>query len=305
MTWQQSEKVPSALAAASLRNALPYLCLYQGRLFVIKAGGEAFVSEQAMRSLLEQVSILHRLGIRIVLVHGGGPQIDTLCRSLDLELKKERGRRITDSATLEATVMALCGTVNTKIVAALKALGCHAVGLSGVDGSLLGADRRPPHDTTNGEALDYGWVGDLNSVRGDLLESLHEQGYLPVVSPLAATEEGQLLNVNADTVAATLARALGAEKLLLLTAAQGILEDPDDPASLVSYTDLAGLEQLEQEGALEGGMRPKAAAIRIALEGGVPRVHVLSHNVRDSLLVEIFTNEGSGSLVVRDCNPTH
>jgi acetylglutamate kinase len=194
--------------------------------------------------------------------------------------------------------MVLNGSMNTRLTAMCAELGIPAVGLSGVDAGLLRARRRPP-ETRDGETVDYGFVGDLVSSNTAVLRDLLEKGYLPVVSPLSADQDGTILNVNADTAAARLARELGATKLLLVVGVPGILRDPEDPGSLVSYTDLAGLDALEKNGSLRGGMLPKAASIRDALLGGVERVHVLSSRVADSLLREVFTNEGSGTLVVR------
>jgi acetylglutamate kinase len=284
---------------AALRHAVPYLRLFRGKTFVVKAGGEAFGEEATARAVLEQVAILHHLGIRTVLVHGGGPQTTDLARALGVEPRFAAGRRITDEKSLEAAVMALNGRVNTAILAACRALDVPAVGLSGVDGGLLSARRRPPV-LVESEPVDYGHVGDLVKVDVRPLEGLLGAGYLPVVSPLAADSEGALLNVNADSAAAALAVALGAEKLLFLTGAPGILARREDPRSLVSLTDLPGLARLRSGGALAGGMLPKAEAIEAALAGGVRRVHILSFAVPDAVLTEVFTNEGCGTMVVAD-----
>lgn len=288
-----------AAEVAALKKAAPYLRRFRGKTFLIKAGGEAFGTPAKARAVLEQVDTLHRLGIRTVLVHGGGEAASELTRALGGEVRFAEGRRITDDTALQAAVMSFNGTVGTAILAACRALELPAVGISGVDAGLVQARRRPPVETAEG-LVDYGAVGDVTAVDPALVLTLLDAGFVPVVSPLSADASGQVLNVNADTVAAALAVALQAEKLLLLTAAPGILERPDDPASVHSYIDLATLARLRQSGSLQRGMLPKAGAIEAALAGGVPRVHVLSHDTADSLLVEIFTNQGCGTLVVAD-----
>jgi acetylglutamate kinase len=206
---------------------------------------------------------------------------------------------VTDERALEVATLVLNGAVNTALLAACRAAGLPAVGLSGVDAGLVRARRRPPV-AVDGETVDYGHVGDVEAIDPALLGTLVDAGYVPVVSPLSADDSGALLNLNADTVAAALAVALGAEKLIFLTGAPGILERADDPGSLVSYTDLAGLGRLRERGCLGGGMLPKAGAVEAAIRGGVKRVHILSHDLQDGLLAEVFTNEGVGTLVVPD-----
>jgi acetylglutamate kinase len=281
----------------SLRQAIPYVRLFQGKTFVVKVGGGALDAPATARALLTQIEVLHQLGIRVVLVHGGGAQSSAVARALGAEPRFVDGRRVTDDAALDVTAMVLSGLVNTRLLALCRSLGLPAVGLSGVDAGLVLARRRPPVATSSG-LVDYGHVGDVVEVDPRALALLLDNGYLPVVSPLSAAADGSLLNVNADTVAAALAVSLHAEKLLFLTGAPGILERADDPASLVSYTDLAGLARLRREGCLEAGMLPKASAIESALQGGVPRVHILSQDLPGGLLAELFTNDGVGTLVV-------
>jgi acetylglutamate kinase len=288
-----------AAALAGLKHAAPYIRLFKGKTFVVKAGGEALETAGAIRSLLEQIEILSHVGIRVVLVHGGGSESSELLRALGGEPRFVEGRRVTDDKALEVASMVLNGTVNTRILAAARGLGLPAVGLSGVDAGLVQARRRPPVKVGDGH-VDYGFVGDVVSVAPGVLTTLLDGGLVPVVSPLSAADDGTLLNINADTVAAAIAVGLRAEKLILLTGAPGVLERPDDPGSLVSYTDLEGLRQLRDQGGLTRGMLPKASAIESALRGGVRRVHILSWQTPDGLLAEVFTNEGVGTLVVED-----
>ena len=284
-----------------LRHALPYLRLFQGATFVVKLSGAALADRAALARFLEQVEVLHRLGLKLVLVHGGGPQTTALSERLGLAVRKIDGRRVTDAATLEAAIAATAGTANVALLAACRAVGIPAVGLSGVDAGLVDARRRPPVPAGPGGALvDFGEVGDVVAVAPRLVETLLGAGYVPVVAPLAADARGAMLNVNADTIAAELAIAVGAAKLLFALEAPGLLERPDDPTTLVTLTDLAGLATLAERGAIADGMRPKARAIERALAGGVERVHLVPFAAPDALLTELFTNEGIGTLVVRD-----
>ena len=283
--------------SVGLREALPYMRLFKGKTFVIKVGGALVADADATREVLEQVDALRHLGIRAVLVHGGGAQASTLSRSLGSEPRFVAGRRVTDEAALQAAVLTLNGEANTAILAACRALGIPAVGLSGVDSGLVRARRRPPV-VVDGESVDYGHVGDVVSVEPDVLQWMLHDSRLPVVSPIAADDEGNLLNCNADGIAAALAVAMKAVKLVLLTDVPGLLERAEDPRSLVSYIDLEGLRVMKQRGVLAGGMAPKAAAIESALNGGVSRAHLVSWRVPDGLLAELFTNQGSGTLVV-------
>ncbi|MBW7929947.1 MAG: acetylglutamate kinase [Gammaproteobacteria bacterium] len=289
------------IVVAALRHAAPYVRLYRRKTFVIKAGGEAFADAASARALLEQVAILHQVGIRTVLVHGGGPQNTQLAEALGIDTRMVQGRRITDERTLGVATMVLNGQINTQIVADCRQLGLPAIGMSGVDAGLIQARKRAPVRVSGQDApVDFGFVGDIQAIDVSVLRTQLDNGLLPVMSPLSADDDGTLLNINADTVAAALASALGAAKLILATGAPGILDDPANPSSLVSYVDLAGLERMEKSGSLTDGMLPKARAIETAIRGGVPRVHVISYKVPDSLLLEIFTNEGTGTLVVEN-----
>lgn len=286
----------------SLKRALPYVRLFKGKTFVVKIGGAPCSEPSLLRDLAEQLSVVRELGVHVVLVHGGGPQTSHLSRKLGIEPRMIEGRRVTDAAALEVAVMTMNGAVNTNVLAACRAVGLQAVGVSGVDAGMVKARRRAPRSVIvdgTPTMVDFGHVGDVDAVDPTLLEKLMAAGYLPVVSPLAADDAGNVLNINADTVAASLARALRAEKLVFVSDVPGILEDKGDPSSLISCTDLRGLEELVDNGSVASGMLPKASAIRMALEQGVARVHVIGSQ-RASLLTEIFTNEGSGTLIVRD-----
>ena len=296
-----SHRSDQALAVRALKSAAPYIRMYKGKTFVVKAGGGVFAEMTTTRALVEQLGILHYFGVRVVLVHGGGPQLTELSAALGLPTRMIEGRRVTDEKSIEVTAMVLNGLINTRVLAICRDLNIDAVGISGVDAGLVRAHRRPPAAlAANGELVDFGFVGDIDTIDPTVLDKLLDNGLMPVVSPLSADESGTLLNINADTVAAAIGAALGAEKLLLCTGAPGILGTVDDPGSLISYTDLRGLKRLRDEGRIAAGMLPKARAIEEALRGGVRRVHVVSYLSPEGILGEVFTNEGTGTLIVAD-----
>jgi acetylglutamate kinase len=293
-----------ALAIRALRSAAPYIRMYKGKTFVVKAGGGVFADVDSTRLLIEQLAILHYFGVRVVMVHGGGPQLTALSESLGLATQMVAGRRVTDEKSIDVTAMVLNGLINTRILAICRDLNIDAVGISGVDAGLVRAHRRAPVKLEDGSerTVDYGFVGDIDAVNTGVLLKLLDNGLMPVVSPLSADDKGVLLNINADTVAAAIGAAVQAEKLILCTGAPGILENAADPGSLISYTDLRGLERLRTAGALLDGMLPKAQAIEDAIRGGVRRVHIVSYKSGEGILGEVFTNEGTGTLVVQDVN---
>jgi acetylglutamate kinase len=297
-----TSKRDRAIVVSALKHAAPYIRLFKGKVFVIKVGGEVFADRALTNALVEQVGILHQVGIRTVLIHGGGPQSTELAKALGIDTKFIEGRRVTDSDSLSVATMILNGQVNTRILATCRDLQIPAVGISGVDAGLIRAHKRPPVKDKDGGSVDYGFVGDIDSVEADILRKQLDNGLMPVVSPLSCDESGTILNINADTVAAAIAAELDAEKLILVTGASGILEDINDPGSLISYIDRKHLEELKEKGILADGMLPKAAAIDAAIENGVQRVHVISYKLPDSILLEVFTNEGTGTLVVDDIN---
>jgi acetylglutamate kinase len=292
-----------ALAIRALRSAAPYIRMYKGKTFVVKAGGGVFGEQAMTRALMEQIGILHYFGVRVVLVHGGGPQLTELSAALGVPTRMVDGRRVTDEKSIDVTAMVLNGLINTRVLGICRDLNIDAVGVSGVDAGLVRAHRRKPVALgSNGEVVDYGFVGDIDAIDATVLNKLLDNGLMPVVSPLSADGAGTLLNINADTVAAAIGAALGAEKLILCTGTPGILASVDDPGSLISYTDLRGLKRLRDQGRIADGMLPKVRAIEEALRGGVRRVHVVSYLSPEGILGEVFTNEGTGTLIVADVN---
>jgi acetylglutamate kinase len=291
-----------AAAIRSLRSAAPYIRMYKGKTFVVKAGGGVFGDAAAVRGLIEQIAILHYFGVRVVFVHGGGPQLTEITEALGVPTRMVQGRRVTDQKAIDATSMVLNGLINTKLLALCREMNIDAIGISGVDAGLIRAHKRAPVKIDTGETVDYGFVGDIDSIDTTVLNKLLDNGLMPIVSPLSADDSGTLLNINADTVAAAIGAAMSAEKLMLCTGAPGILERVEDPSSIISYTDLAGLKRLRDEKKIVDGMLPKAKAIEDAIRGGVRRVHVMSYKSQEGILAEVFTNEGAGTLIVADVN---
>jgi acetylglutamate kinase len=288
-----------------LKEALPYLRRHRRRTMVVKLGGEIAANAGALASLAQEISLLAHVNIRIVVVHGGGPQASDLSRRLGLEPQLVQGRRVTDEATLHVAKMVFAGSINLDILAALRRQGLHAVGLSGVDGDILHAVRRPPtpmRDDATGETrlVDFGHVGDVTHVDGSLLSLLVENGYVPVISSLGADADGNVLNINADTVASLIARDLRASKLISMTTVPGLLRDPADPTSVVSRLTVSEARAALASGSVAGGMVPKVEALVAAVEGGVDRGHVLSGLDENALLLELFTAQGVGTLIEPD-----
>lgn len=292
-----------ALLLKILKQVLPYLRKHKNQVMVIKLGGELAARPDALRSLAEDVSLLVHVGIRIVVVHGGGPQATELSKRMGLEPKLIEGRRITDEQTLDVAKMVFAGKINTEILSALLGQGVQAVGLSGVDAGILCATRRKPTEMTceqTGEKrmVDFGFVGDVQAVDGTLLSLLMDNGYVPVLASLAADVRGNILNINADTVASVIAQHLDAGKLISLTSVPGVLRDVNDPDSLITRLTVSEAREALASGIVSAGMKPKIAAVVDAVENGVTRGHILSGLEHGSILMELFTRDGCGTLIV-------
>jgi len=291
-----------ALLLRILKQALPYLRQHKGQVMVVKLGGELAGNPDALRSLAEDISLLVHVGIRIVVVHGGGPQATEMSKRLGIEPQMVEGRRVTDEQTLDVAKMVFAGKINTDILSALRAQGVRAVGLSGVDADIVSAVRRKPtqmRDEATGETrlVDFGHVGDVQDVDSKLLSLLMDNGYVPVLASLGSDDDGNILNINADTVSSVLARDLKAGKLISLTAVPGVLRDKADPSTLVPMLTTKQARELLASGVIAGGMKPKIAAIVDAVEHGVKRGHILSGLQHGSILLELFTREGCGTLI--------
>jgi acetylglutamate kinase len=285
-----------------LKGALRYVRAYRDQVFVVKLGGEVLQDPDVLDQVATQLALLHSLSIRIVVVHGGGPQASALARRLGQEPVMVAGRRVTDDAALEVTKMVYAGLLNTDLVSALREHRVQPVGLSGVDADLLTAHRRPPVEVVDDDGksrkIDFGHVGDLDRVDARVLTTLMDARFVPVVASLAGDDDGNVYNVNADTVAEAIATALHAQKLIYLTGAPGVLRDRNDPSTLVTFADPDDLAELMQSGALTGGMRPKVEACIRAATGGVERTHIVDGRHPDALLLEVFTGSGCGTMIV-------
>lgn len=290
---------------SALRTAIPYIRAFEGRVFVVKLSGRLCEPGPALDNVVEQLSLLASLGIKLVVVHGGGDQLNSVSERMGLTPHFVAGRRITDADTLELAKMVFAGTINTNLVAAFRRFDIPAVGLTGVDAGLIAVVRRPVQhlsDPTSGQGreVDYGLVGNIVGARPELVEHLAARRFVPVIACLAADAGGQIYNVNADTVAARLAAALHAVKYILLTTVDGVMLDVNNSTTLQTHLDLEDLENLTKRGAISGGMLPKIEACIEALKAGVPRVHIVNGMAQDSVLAELFTNEGCGTLIVAD-----
>ena len=286
-----------------LREALPYIQRFQGQTFVVKLSGKVTEDQENLTSLAEELALLHQVGIRICVVHGGGKQLTELAGKLGIEQTIIEGRRVTDDATLEMAKMIFAGKINTDILAALRHRSIEAVGLSGVDGNIVHAEKRPPKEILNRETgvrdkVDFGFVGDVVQINSRLLTVLLDHGYLPVISSLGADDEGMVFNINADMIAAEIAVQLQAEKLILLSDVDGLYLTAGDPQTKLSRVTAAEAGELISNGSASGGMIPKLQSIIVLLERGVHSAHIISGTKRNALLSEIFTDKGTGTMIV-------
>ena len=299
----KTNEVGDQLRLDLLREALPYIQRFQGQTFVVKLSGKATEDHANLSSLAEELALLHQVGIRICVVHGGGKQLSELASRMGVEQTIIEGRRVTDDATLEMAKMVFAGKINTDILAALRNRGIEAVGLSGVDGNIVHAERRPPKAVLNRETgessqIDFGHVGDVVEINSRLLSVLLDHGYLPVISSLGADAEGTVFNINADTIAAEIAIQLQAEKLILLSDVDGIYLRAGEPETKLSRLTADEAETLIQDGTATGGMIPKLQNIAALLKRGVHSAHILDGTARNALLSEIFTDSGTGTMIV-------
>lgn len=293
MTGTTSQTAPTGAAdtARILNEALPYLQRYAGETIVIKYGGNAMTEPHLQKSFCENVVMMKQVGIEPVVVHGGGPQIGDMLKRLDVQSHFVDGMRVTDKATMEVVEMVLGGLVNKQIVSLLGQAGGRAIGLTGKDAQLIGA--RPMQ--LKGHAPDVlGYVGEVESVDRRVLERLRSEGFIPVIAPIGTDRKGASYNINADLVASAVAIALGASRLLLLTNTPGIL---DNAGTLLTGLDAARVQALIDDGTIYGGMLPKVQCALDAVERGVPSVVILDGRVEHALLLELFTDQGAGTLI--------
>jgi acetylglutamate kinase len=284
-----------------LRQALPYINRFKGKIFVIKIGGDIAEKDEVLHGFCEEVALLERVGIRVVMLHGGGKQATDLSEKLGIEPKIIDGRRVTDDRTLDVVKMVFAGQINTEILASLRKAGASAVGLSGVDGNIVHARRRPPkmmrnEATGRDELVDFGHVGDIDRIDVKLLRTLLDADFVPVIASLGADDEGNILNINADTVASAIASELKTEKLILASDIDGILRVDK---TLLSRASVLEVQTLIRDGIIRGGMIPKAQSCIDALADGVERVHIINGLRPSALLEEVFTDTGCGTMIYR------
>ncbi len=286
-----------------LREALPYIQKFKGKTFVVKFSGKVTENRENLASLAEELALLHQVGIKLCVIHGGGKQLSQLANKLGVAQTVIDGRRVTDDDTLELAKMIFAGKINTEILAALRNHGIEAVGLSGVDGNIVHAEKRPPKMMTDKETgetreVDFGNVGDVLNINSRLLKLLLDADYLPVVSSLGADENGQIFNINADTIASEIAIELAAEKLILLSDVNGIYTDAKDETTKLSRVSVREAEQMIESGAATGGMIPKLQNLISVIARGVRSAHIIGGSERNALLSEVFTDEGTGTMIV-------
>ena len=278
--------------AQVLVEALPYIQRYYGKTVVIKYGGNAMVSDELRRAVINDIILLRLVGINVVVVHGGGPEINELLKKTGKESKFVNGLRYTDEETMEVVQMVLCGKVNKNLAATLNRAGGQAVGLCGLDGGMLKAVRRQE------DGVDYGLVGEITEVDPKVIQDAIQDGFIPVISTVAqGTDEETSYNVNADTAAAKIAIAVGAEKLILLTDVRGLLRDRNDEDTLISQVRLAEVPELVSQGIISGGMIPKVDCCVDAVQNGVRRTHILDGRIPHSILIEVLSHAGIGTMI--------
>jgi len=280
----------NAQRAEVLTAALPYIKNYTGKLVVIKYGGNAMINEQLKQQVMEDIVLLWLIGVKVVLIHGGGPEISQTMKKLGKESQFINGLRVTDKETIDIVQMVLAGKVNKDLVNLLQTKQGHAIGLSGLDGGILEAKIK-------NEQL--GFVGEITKVRTQPITDILEKNYIPVISTIASDRQGNTYNINGDTAAASIAGALGAERLIMMTDIAGILRDKDDPSTLIPCVTVSEAKKLYEDGIISGGMIPKVDCCIEALEKGVKNVTIMDGRIPHSILMELLTDEGAGTMVTK------
>lgn len=288
-----SMEISNALRAQVLIQSLPYIRMYNGKVIVIKYGGNAMVSDELKQQVMQDIVLLWLIGIKVVLVHGGGPEITDTLKAVGKQTKFVDGLRVTDKETAEIVQMVLAGKINKSLVNLLQTKGGKAMGISGIDGQMITAEVRDER---------LGFVGKITDVNVEPINDLLEKGYIPVVSTIGCDNLGNVYNINADTAAAFIAGKLNAERLITMTDIAGILMDKNDPSSLISHIDTVGIRKLIENGTISDGMIPKVQCCLDAIDMGVNRVIIMDGRVEHALLIETLTDEGAGTMVAEDFN---
>jgi len=299
------EDMQSIIAKAEiLIEALPYIQKLAGKTVVIKYGGNAMINDELKTSVMEDVTLLKYIGINPVLVHGGGPDINTMLNRLEIPSRFERGLRVTDEATMGVAQMVLVGKTNKEIVSRLNQMGAKAIGICGIDGRLIECERMTADE--DGNPLDIGFVGRIVRINTKVLEMLANDEYIPVVAPIGIGADGESYNINADTVAGEIAAALKAEKLMTLTDVPGVMrEDGNGEKTVIASLNEAEILDLVDSGVIKGGMIPKVLGCLDTVRRGVGRAHIIDGRIPHCLLLEIFTNRGIGTMITLERRPYH
>jgi len=282
-------ELSNAQRAAVLVEALPYIQRYAGKVVVVKYGGHAMLDDELKRAVMRDVALLNQIGVKVVLVHGGGPEISDMLSRVGKKSEFVRGLRVTDAETAEIVQMVLAGKINKSLVALLGAIGGRAIGLCGMDGQMIEAEPMDP---------ELGFVGRITKINAQPILDVLEKGYIPVISTVGCDSNGGSYNINADTAAARIASELGAESLISMTDIVGLLRDKDDPSSLIPVVDVSEAPLLMRDGTISGGMIPKIECCIEAIRRGVHRVFILDGRIPHSILIELLTDEGIGTMFV-------
>ena len=282
--------VTNAMRAHILTAAVPYIKQYTDQYVVVKYGGNAMIDEELKKSVMKDLLLLQLVGVKVVLVHGGGPAINSTLDSMQIESHFANGLRVTDEATMDVVQMVLAGKVNKGLVADLTDLGGKAIGLCGVDGNMIQVHKQ------NDE---LGYVGSIDTIDTSIIDDVISRGYIPVISSIGMGADGKTYNINADTVAAKIAGALKAEPMVAMTNIDGVLKDVHDPESLISKITMAEAEQLKADGIIAGGMIPKVDCCLEAIEAGAQKVFIINGEIPHAILIELLTNEGLGTMFVK------
>lgn len=281
--------VSNELQAEILIQALPYIQMHRGKTIVVKYGGNAMINENLKQKVMSDIVLLSLVGINVVLVHGGGPEITDMLKRVGKESRFVNGMRYTDQETIDIVQMVLAGKVNKDLTRLLASHGGRAIGISGLDSGLLVAEKMKAQE-------DLGYVGEIKAVNSAIVKDVIEKGYIPVVSTVASGEDGQVYNVNADIAAARIAAEIGASKLILMTDIAGLLRDREDENSLISVVNVQDVWELKKEGIISGGMIPKIDCCADAVRRGVSRAHIIDGRIPHSILIEMFSDEGIGTM---------
>ena len=284
-------KVTNAQRAEILTQALQYIQNYYGKIVVVKYGGNAMINDTLKHQVMEDIVLLSLVGVKVVLVHGGGPEISDTLKKIGKESRFEGGLRVTDKETVDVVQMVLCGKINKELVNLIEQKGGKAMGLSGIDGCMI-------HAVMKDEKL--GFVGNITGINTEPIDDVVEKGYIPVIAGIGSGEDGSVYNVNADTAAAFIAGALGAERLISMTDIAGVMRDKNDPESVIPCMDIEEAHALFEDGTIAGGMIPKVQCCIDAIQKGVERVTILDGRVPHALLLETLTDEGAGTMVVKE-----